>query len=399
MISVRTLLFTIAVTAVGLVPNAARHAAAQALAPYELPAILALTGPIAFGGREQQKTLGVIEDLVNRTGGIQGHPLKVIYLDDQSNPAVDVQLVNGLIARGAQVMLGPIYTASCASVAPIIEANGPVSFCFSPGYLPNKGGFVFGPGATNLDQVQAYLRFFRSRQWNRIAVLSTTDATGQAFNRALDFHLGQPDNKPLSVVAQESMGVTDISVSAQVQRIKAARPDVIFFTGSGPPYGTTLRGLSDAGITDVPVASSTANMTYGTMQQYKDVLPKSLLFAGVRGLSMVATPKGPIRDAQSRYFSSFKAAGLRPDGVNLTPWDPTWIVIDALRHLGPGATAARIHDYIENLHGWVGINGVYDFANGRQQGVQDNAVVVYHWDPALQDFLPISGPGGNLLRK
>lgn len=216
--------------------------------------------------------------------------------------------------------------------------------------------------------------------------------------RAFESSLKRPENALLSEVALESMGVSDISVSAQLQRIKAARPDIIFFSGSGPPYGTMLRGLADAAI-ELPTASSTANMTYGSMQLYKDVLPKATLFSGVRGLSIAATPKGPIRDEQSLFFRSFKAAGVRPDGVNETPWDPTWIVIDALRHLGVNATATQIRDYILNLHGWVGVNGVYDFASGDQRGIEDNAVVIYHWDAAAQDFIPISGPGGAALKK
>jgi branched-chain amino acid transport system substrate-binding protein len=397
-VMVRIVFIAAAVLAIGLMPNAGSRGAAQSLAPYELTAILALTGPIAFGGKEQQQTLQVIESVVNQTGGIQHHPLKINFLDDQSNLQVAVQIVSGLITKGVPVMLGPIFTASCAAVAPLIEKNGPVSFCFTPGYSPSKDGFVFSPGASTFDQIQAYLKFYRDQHWNRIAVLTTTDATGQAAVKALETNMAAPENKSVTLVAMESMGVTDLSASAQIQRIKAARPDVIFFTGSGPPYGTMLRALVDAGL-DIPTASSTANMSYNSMQQYKDVLPKTTMFAGLRGLAISTTPKGPIRDAQSLYYRSFKAASLRPNGINLTPWDPTWIVISALRKYGVNATSTQIHNYIQNLHGWVGINGVYDFSNGNQRGVSDNGVAVYAWNRAQADFVPISGPGGSALKK
>jgi branched-chain amino acid transport system substrate-binding protein len=375
-----------------------RDAAAQTLAPYEISAILSLSGPIAFGGKEQQQTLQIIEGVVNKTGGIQGHPLKITYLDDQSNPQVAVQLTSGLIAKGVPVFLGPIFTASCAAAAPLVEKSGPTMYCLTPGYQPTRGGYVFSPGGSSADQSETYLRFFVAQKWSKLAVLSTTDATGQAFVRGLEFHLSQPEFRSIKLVAMESMQFTDISVGAQVQRIKAAQPDVIFFTGSGPPYGTVLRGLSDAGI-DLPVASSTANMTYGSMQQYKDILPKNALFEGSRGLSMEVTPKGPILDAQRLYFSSYAAAGMRSDGVNLTVWDPTWILVGGLRKLGVNATATQMRDYILNLHGWVGVNGVYDFASGDQRGIEASALVVYKWDPARADFIPISGPGGRALRK
>jgi branched-chain amino acid transport system substrate-binding protein len=283
MIAVRALLTAAVALAVAFVPCASNRLAAQTLATYELPAILALSGPIAFGGKGQQQTLQIVEDIVNRTGGIQRHPLKINYLDDQSNAQVAVQIVNGLMAKGSQVMLGPIFVASCSAVAPLIEKSGPVSFCFTPGFAPQRGGFVFTPATNSNDQIQAYLRYFRSQGWTKIGILTTTDATGQQFLRAFDFNLSKPEHKSLSVIITESMGVSDISAGAQLQRIKAARPDVIYFTGSGPPFGTMLRGLSDAGI-ELPISSSTANMTYGQMSQYKDILPKTVLFSGLRGM-------------------------------------------------------------------------------------------------------------------
>ena len=40
----------------------------------------------------------------------------------------------------------------------------------------------------------------------------------------------------------------------------------------------------------------------------------------------------------------------------------------------------------------------YDFADGNQRGVLDNGTVIYRWDVPQQDFQPISGAGGRLLK-
>jgi hypothetical protein len=39
------------------------------------------------------------------------------------------------------------------------------------------------------------------------------------------------------------------------------------------------------------------------------------------------------------------------------------IAVHALRHLGPAATPQQYRDYVNSLHSWAGINGVYDFLN------------------------------------
>ena len=108
------------------------------------------------------------------------------------------------------------------------------------------------------------------------------------------------------------------------------------------------------------------------------------------------TGPGPIRDAQTRYFNGFKAIGVKPDFGNNLSWDPTMIVVDALRALGPDASADQIRNWIANLHSWAGINGIYDFRAGDQRGVGQNAAVVHRWDPAKGDFVVMSRPGGRL---
>ena len=73
------------------------------------------------------------------------------------------------------------------------------------------------------------------------------------------------------------------------------------------------------------------------------------------------------------------------------------IFVSALRHLGPDATADRIHDYIVHLHGWVGVNGVYDFSSGDQRGIGESGLEMAQWDPQKDDFVRVSRSRGSLL--
>lgn len=75
--------------------------------------------------------------------------------------------------------------------------------------------------------------------------------------------------------------------------------------------------------------------------------------------------------------AAFKPTGVRPDiGANQA-WDAAYIVIDALRKVGPDATAAQ-------LRGWNGINGSYDFAAHPQRGVGGEWIVLQRWDPVKE---------------
>ena len=96
------------------------------------------------------------------------------------------------------------------------------------------------------------------------------------------------------------------------------------------------------------------------------------------------------------YLKAFKAAGLTPNFPNTLSWDPALIILDALRHLGDNPTAAQFRDYINALHGFAGINGIYDFRDGTQHGVGQNAVVMVQWNPTDQTFTAVSNRSGHV---
>jgi hypothetical protein len=60
--------------------------AAQSTSPYELNAILPLTGNLAFVGQQEQKAIAALATFTNAHGGIHGRPLHVVFMDDTNQP-------------------------------------------------------------------------------------------------------------------------------------------------------------------------------------------------------------------------------------------------------------------------------------------------------------------------
>jgi branched-chain amino acid transport system substrate-binding protein len=369
--------------------------ASSQTAPFEIYGILPLTGTYAFNGSAERTSLQIIEDTTNKGGGIGGRPIKFVILDDASNPFTTVQLTNDLIAKKVPAIIGSSSSAACAAQLPIVENNGPLTYCLSPSIRPKAGSYVFSACVFVNDLSAAMLRNFRLRGWKRIAVITSTDATGALFDQYYDKTVALPENKSIVTVAREHFGVTDVSVAAQLEKIRAANPQVIVTWTAGPPFGTLLRGIRDAGL-DLPVASSNADMTYAQMTQYAQFLPKMLFFPNQAGVS-APVGTGAWRAAQVSYFNAFKAIGTRPDSASSQSWDPAMLILDGFRHAGLGATAAQLHDYIENLHGWTGIYGVYDFRDGSQRGLGGQSAALFQWDAGKNDFALASGPGGSTL--
>ncbi len=151
---------------------------AHAADPYTIPAIMALTGQGSFAGKGEQVALQLAQKIVNATGGIRGRELVFDFHDDQTNPQVAVQLASEVLGDKPAVMIGGTITATCRAVAPLAK-NGPVDYCLSPGIHPEKGDYVFSSGVSTLDLAQALVRYFRLKGWTRIALMVSSDATGQ----------------------------------------------------------------------------------------------------------------------------------------------------------------------------------------------------------------------------
>jgi branched-chain amino acid transport system substrate-binding protein len=367
--------------------------AAGATDPFVIPVVLSLTGGGAFLGKSENQSLQIIEDFVNNHGGIKNRPIHFDVADDQSNPQVAVQLTNGALAKKPPVILGSDVVAMCNAMAAVVKANGPVQFCFSPGIHPAPGSYTFTASVGTDDLATASLRYFHGRHLDRVAIITSTDASGQDAERAFMTAARRPENAGVTFVAVEHFNPTDVSVSAQFAHIASAHPDALVAWSTGTPFGTLLHGINDSGL-DLPTIGGNGNLTYPQLAQYAAFTPKQMFFPSPRFFAREQVLPGPLRDAQTRFFAAFAAVGVKPDVAHSFSWDPALIVVDALEHVGLDASPDAVRAYIENSHGFVGINGLYDFRDGSQRGLGLNTAVIVHWDAVKSVFTGVSKPGG-----
>ena len=362
----------------------------------EINATIPLTGPGAFLGTSYVKTFQAAENVVNASGGIKGRPLKIVTSDTQTNPQVAVQLTTAFIAKKLPLFIDGAPTAICNASIPLVQKAGPVDYCLSPLLRPQAGGYVFSANTSGIQLTTVAVRYFRLRGWKRIAMLSATDATGAEFEARTIDAVALPENKSVELVAKERFAPADISVSAQMARIAAAKPDAIFVWTAGTASAVALRGINESGL-EVPVGIGPRTSSTRNSSRTRKFLPKQLFISTVLPLTPEEMPKGPIHDKQVEFAKAMAAVGSRSDAATGLPWDPLMISVSALRALGPDATADQVRDYILHLHGWVGINGVYDFADGSQRGIGENAGEVVQYIPAKHGWIRASRPRGLLL--
>jgi branched-chain amino acid transport system substrate-binding protein len=386
---------SLAALAVALTVAASEGSAASA--PFDIPVVLPLTGNAAFLGQGEKAALDIQEKAINRQGGINGTPIHYVFNDDQSSPQVAVQLAGQIAAQHPAAILGSALVAMCNAMVPLL-ANGPVLYCFSPGIHPQAGASAFTAFVSTHDQAIALVAYYRGRGFTRLAMITSTDASGQDGAHGFEEAVRLPENKDMKLVAEAQFSPTDISVSAQIEQIKSADPQALIVWTSGSPFGTVLKGITQGGL-DIPVGTTDANMTNAQMQQYASFLPGEALFMSTEWPEHpVALKLDPGVDAaQKIMFDAYKAAGVVPDIAVAHAWDPGLLLINAFRQIGTGATPEQVRAYLAGVKGWAGINGVYDFAKTPQRGLDVTDSVVTRWQPDKKTWAIVSKPGGEPL--
>ena len=391
MTPVRSRLHRLIVLAAAAALCASSLPATAADEPYEINAVLSLTGTAAFLGQEEKQALEAVEKITNASGGIRGRKIRFVVQDDQSSPQIAVQLTRGVMDKHVPVILGSSLVAICNAMLAVVKDNGPAQYCFSPGIHPDRSTYTFSSSVSTKDLALIMVRYFHKKGWNRIAVMTSTDATGQDAERNFDAAFAAPENKGTQLVAREHFNPSDVTVAAQLQRVKATNPQVLVAWTTGTPFGTVLRDIAGAGI-DIPIGGGNGNIIYAQMKQYTKFLPKELYFAGVQYFRDPKEIRGPLRAPIEQFDKAL--APSKPDLGQGLGYDAAMIVVDALRHLGTNATAAQVRDYIDGLHGYIGTHGVYDFRAGDHRGLGVGNAVMVRYDAGRELFFTVSKPGG-----
>jgi branched-chain amino acid transport system substrate-binding protein len=363
--------------------------------PYVIYAVLPTTGGAAFLGKQEAEALHVFEDDFNRAGGFKGRPLRVVVYDDQTNPQLAVQLTSQALENHPAIVLDGGPATTCRATAALI-ANGPVQYCLTPSIHPTPGGFQFSALYSSDSILGVSMRYLKARGFTKIAVLNGTDASGQDADTILQALIKTPAYVKAGVgfVAYEHYNLTDLSVAAQLARIKASGAQALVAFTTGTAIATVLHGMQDLGLA-IPVVTSPGNMSYAQMESYRAFMPKELLFAGPPALVPDQLTDRGVRKAVSDFSNAFKAAGgQRPDLLAAVAWDPMQLLSGILQRRGTVATAEQIRADIAATRNFAGTLGRYDFVAVPQRGVSQNWVIMERWDAAKDAWVAVSKPGG-----
>jgi ABC-type branched-subunit amino acid transport system substrate-binding protein len=306
------------------------------------------SGPLAFTG-EQATKFGV--DLyvkaVNDAGGILGRRVRTVYYDDGYKPQEAVANTKKLVELdGVFAIIAPQGTPPVVATLEYLEAKKvPLLFPFQGSSITRARRYVFS-GMTLYDRQSRMMIDYLvgQRKYRKLAALYQDDEYGKSFLAAFAKDLGRHG---LRLIAAESVkrGVTD--VSAQMAKLQAAAPDVLFLVLTPGPGAQAIKERQKIGWTGVVMVSSGPL----TDERYLMLAGDA---EGVEGLALWPDPLASdlpgvrlYRERMQKYFPRNE-----PNRYSLSGYFAAMLFAEGVKRAGKSLTRAGLIAALEGIRGF-----------------------------------------------
>ena len=198
---------------------------AYAKEPYKIGALFAVTGPASFLGEPEKNTALMLQDQINKAGGINGHPLEIIIEDTKSDETQAVLSAKKLLENDKVLaIVGPSTTGESMALVPILNtAATPLLSCAAgaPITQPAKDRtWIFKTPQYDISAVEAIYGYMKKHGISKVGIITISTGFGDAGKKAL---LEIAPKYGITIVAEEKYGPKDSDMTTQLTKIKAIR--------------------------------------------------------------------------------------------------------------------------------------------------------------------------------
>jgi branched-chain amino acid transport system substrate-binding protein len=354
----RTLLGAVPASLVlGLAPS---RAAAQAQS-FRIGALNPVTGAGSPYGTGMQRMILAAAEEVNAAGGAGGRRLEVFAEDSQTQPQAAVLAAKKLIeVNNVRAILGTWSSGVSLAVIPLtndaniilMNTSGAPALSVPPA---NAKGLSYRFQATNDRFGRAFAEIAEREGFRRAATMAFNNASGigntQGFRRAWEA-------KGHRVVAEVVYEPNQPSYRAELQRILAARPDVIVMGSFLPDTTIILREWFQTGETNrwiIPGWAANPQLVQALGPQATE---------GIISVDTVSNEKAP---SFAHYDAVYRRVMNQPGTSNVyaaMAWDMVITLALAMEAAGPNADVAAINEKIRFVANPPG-EEVFTFAAGK----------------------------------
>jgi branched-chain amino acid transport system substrate-binding protein len=352
---------------------------AGASAQVKIGLMVSATGPTAAIGIPQKNTAAL---LPTRIGDAT---IQYIQLEDGGDTTRAVQNAKKLIGEdNVDALIGPSTTPNALAILDIVaEAKVPLLATVGTQSVVEpvdaKKRWVFKTTQNDDLIAAALLEHMVKNGVKTIAFIGFNDPYGENWFKVFG---GLAAKSGIRIVASERYGRTDQSVTAQVLKLIAAKPDAVLIAAVGGPAVLPQATLFDQGYKG-RIYQTHAVATDDFIRLGKEKVEGTVLAAGSMLVIDDIADTDPIKKVALTYIAAYeKQFGQKPATFGANTYDAGLILEralpSALKVAKPGTEAFRtaLRDAIERERDVVGCQGVFNMSPTNHNGMDERARVL-----------------------
>ncbi|HMN63850.1 MAG TPA: ABC transporter substrate-binding protein [Burkholderiaceae bacterium] len=341
--------------------------------PIRIGAFLSVTGPAAFLGDPEQKTLEMYVERINSAGGVLGRKLQLFAYDSGGDAEKARTFTKRLIEQDkVDVIVGGSTTGETMAAIPLVEqAQVPfISLAGAVVIIEPVKKWVFKTPHTDRMACEKIFTDMNARKLTKLALISGAGG----FDKSLRAECIKVAPKHgIEIVADESYGAADTDMTAQLTKIKGtAGVQAVMNCGFGQGPAIVTKNYKQIGMT-LPLYQSHGvaskefiKLAGGAAEGVR--LPAAALLVG--NILPDSNPQKPVvvgykKDYEDRYKSDVSTFGGHA-------YDGLMIAVEAIKRAG-GTDRAKVRDEIEKTKGYVGTGGVVNMSPSDHMGLDLSA--------------------------
>ena len=332
-------------------------------------AILAETGGASFLGGPEARTVRMLVEKINAAGGVNGDTIELIIKDSAGTPEKAISFAKQLIEEEKVLaILGPSTSGETMSIKQICEDGKTILLsCAAAEVIVNPvGRYVFKTPQKDSDAVKKIYMAMQKMGVSKIAVLSDNTGFGKAGKEQLE---AIAPEFAIQIVANEvyDKGATDLS--AVVTKIKADKNvQAVVNWSIVPAQAIVAKNIRQAGW-DVPIFQSHG---FGNIKYVEaaGVAAEGIIFpAGRLLVADTLSANHPQKSVLVQYRDEYEAKFQEPASTfGGHGYDAIMILVNAMKAAGSN-DSDKVRDAIENMKGFVGTGGVFNFSATDHNGL------------------------------
>ena len=372
--------------------TAAAIAAPSVLAAdFKVGFITSLSGPVSSLGIPYQKGLAAA---MAYKAEINGRKVQVVQLDDASDPTTAARNARKLINEDkVDVIIGTAGSPGSLAIAGVARETKTPLISIANANLPGEEGawMVTVPQPAPL-MLSAVVEHMKKSGVKSVGYIGFSDAWGDLVYDAMA--KSAPD-AGMKVVSNERYARADASVTGQVLKIAALRPDAVITGTSGTPGALPYLALAERGYK-------------GQLYGMHALINPDFVRVGGNAVNGLLAPTGPVVVAEQlpesnpirKVSMDFRAAyqkannAAATDAFSAYTFDAWLIFLDAAQRASaktePGTPEFRLalRDAIVSTKELVGTHSVYNFKPNDRYGSDERSRVVVRLDKGQWKLVP-----------